>query len=225
MSEITAMSFRFVIHLLLLVAPLKALEESRTVTLRSAALGIAGDRDIMWVRSPDGAVPLSLNTRAFSLPVKLRLTGKQLAIYLERKDAEAKEPPPPAITVNLAGDASLLVFLPDKDRYRAFAVPDEEVPRGSYALVNLSGLPLAWGLDGKAPLAVAPGGRAIHKAVPGASTAVKIAMKLSDGSLRLVRNTVWQMGADQREFVLVHGTPTRPGFHHLVDSVAEPAAP
>lgn len=134
------MRLRPLVCLLLLAAPLGAQEGSRTVVLRSAALGILGERDTVWVRSADQkeAVPLTLNVRTFSTPVKLRIAGTQLPIYLERKDAEAKDAPPPSLTLTLSGDSGLLVFLPDKDRYRAFVVPESEVPRDSYVLVNLS---------------------------------------------------------------------------------------
>lgn len=215
------------VYLLVLMAPLGAQEGIRTVVLRTAALGILGERDTVWARSADQkeAVALTLNVRTFSTPVKLRVAGTQLPIYLERKDAEAKDAPPPSLTLTLSGDTGLLVLLPDKDRYRAFVVPGSEAPRDSYVLVNLSSSPLAWSVDGKPPMGVAPGGRMVHAVTPGTSTSVKIAMKLPDGSQRLVRNTVWEMGSGQREFILVHGTPDRPGFHHLVDSATEPAAP
>ncbi|MGC4013276.1 MAG: hypothetical protein QM755_01990 [Luteolibacter sp.] len=204
---------------------LTAQTESKNIKLRAAALGIVNEQDTLWAGNGPGkeATPIRLNTRTFGPEVEVRSTAGKLVLYLERKDAEAASPPPAAVSVTFAGERGLLIFAPEQERYRAFMMPDDETSAGDFVLFNLAQQPLAWSFDGNQAEVITAGGRAIHHTPGGISTAVKIVMKQPDGSLKVIRNTVWQMGGSQREFVFVYGTPNAPKFHHLIAS--EPLKP
>jgi hypothetical protein len=59
----------------------------------------------------------------------------------------------------------------------------------------------------------------------GKPLAVKLATELAAGGSKLIRSSTWQIDPAQREFVIVHGDPERPKFHHLVDYRKDDEAP
>lgn len=70
-----------------------------------------------------------------------------------------------------------------------------------------------------------PGQRSVIPAPDGKPLPVKLAAELAAGGSKLIRSTTWQIDPGQREFVIVHGDPERPQFHHLVDFRKPEAAP
>lgn len=203
-------------------------EEAVAVTLRVAAVAISGERDTLWLATSPGqsAAECRLNIRGFSEAIQAKVAGDRLLFHATREAAEARPPRPPLVAVPLAGARSgLVLFFPDKDGYEAMRIPEDEAGFGSFMLVNTTRAKLLWQAAAAKPVAVEPGQRSVIPAPDGKPLPVKLAAELAAGGRKLIRSTTWQIDPGQREFVIVHGEPERPRFHHLVDYRKEEAAP
>ena len=195
-------------------------EETVAVTLRVAAVAISGGVDTLWLAVAPGesAVECRLNIRSFSEAIQAKIAGDRLLFHPSREAAEAGPPRPPLVTIPLAGTpAGLLLFFPDKDGYQAMRVPEGEAGFGSFVLINTTRAKLFWQAAAAKPVAVKPGQRSVIPAPDGKPLPVKLAAELASGGSKLIRSTTWQIDPGQREFVIVHGEPEHPKFHHLVD--------
>jgi hypothetical protein len=208
---------------LLLVLPptgRSAPPETVAVNLRVAAVAISGELDTLWLATPpgDSAVECRLNIRSFSEPIEAKIAGDRLHFHGTREAAEASPPRPPLVTIPLAGTpAGLLLFFPEKDAYRAMRIPEGEAGFGSFVLINTTRANLLWQAAAAKPVLVKPGQRSVIPAPDGKPLPVKLATELAAGGSKLIRSSTWQLDPAQREFVIVHGEPERPKFHHLVD--------
>ena len=216
--------------LLLALSPtgLAAPEETVAVILRVAAVAISGEMDTLWLVAPPGesAAECRLNTRSFSEAIQAKVAGDRLLFHATREAAEASPSRPPLVSIPLAGaPAGLLLFFPEKDGYQAMRIPEGEAGFGSFVLVNTTRAKLSWQAAGAKPVAVMPGQRSVIPAPDGKPLPVKLAAELAAGGSKLIRSTTWQIDPGQREFVIVHGEPERPRFHHLVDFRKEEATP
>jgi len=216
---------------LLLLLPLTgqaAPEETVAVTFRVAAVAISGELDTLWLATRPGepAVECRLNIRSFSEAIEAKVAGGRLLFHPSREAAEASPPRPPLVTIPLAGKAAgLVLFFPDKDGYQAMRIPDGEVDFGSFVLINTTRANLSWQAAAAKPVVVKPGQRSVIPAPDGKPLPVKLAAELPTGGSKLIRSTTWQIDPAQREFVIVHGGPERPKFHHLVDYRKEDEVP
>ena len=208
--------------LLLLLPPTgqAAPPETLAVTLRVAAVAISGEQDTLWLATPPGesAVECRLNIRSFSEPIGAKVAGDRLLFHGSREAAEASPPRQPLVTLPLAGTpAGLVLFFPAKDGYQAMRIPEGEAGFGSFVLINTTRANLLWQAAAAKPVVVKPGQRSVIPAPDGKPLPVKLATELAAGGSKLIRSTTWQIDPAQREFVIVHGEPERPQFHHLVD--------
>jgi hypothetical protein len=203
-------------------------EKPVAVTLRVAAVAISGEMDTLWLATSPGesAAECRLNIRSFSEAIQVKVAGDRLLFHATREAAEASPPRPPLVTLPLAGvPAGLLLFFPEKNGYQAMRIPEGEAGFGSFLLINTTRAKLLWQVAAAKPVVVEPGQRSVIPAPDGKPLPVKLAAELAAGGSKLIRNTTWQIDPDQREFVIVHGEPERPRFHHLVDFRKEEAAP
>jgi hypothetical protein len=44
-----------------------------------------------------------------------------------------------------------------------------------------------------------------------------ISAQSDEGKMKLIRNTIWQISNEQREFVFIYGAAPDAKFHHIVD--------
>ena len=220
--------FRLALAFLFLAPPplSAAPEEAAPVTFRVAAAAISGGLDTLWLAGSDGAAPTGcrLNVRSFSGEIEAKAVDGRLLFHASREAAEASPPRPPLTTVKVGESTKvLLLFFPAKDGYRAMPIPDGEAGYGSFVLINTTPSNLACQVDGAKPVVVKPGLRINIPAPGGKPVQVKLAAELKQGGSKLIRTSSWQIDANQREFVIVHGDAERAGFHHLVDYRREEA--
>lgn len=149
----------FLIFLLLSLQPLAAQTETKSWSIRVAALDIAEDHHTLWLRMGTGKEPVEipLNTRIFSLPIDFK-SPAALAFYRSAIEASAEEPPAPLASTVLRNASSLIVFSPGADhtKYETFTIADGDFPFGSFRLVNFSRATVRAEFSGK-PTLLKPG--------------------------------------------------------------------
>jgi hypothetical protein len=214
--------FRLALPCLFLACPplAAAPEEAAPVTIRVAAAAISGGIDTLWLAGTAGATPTEcrLNIRSFSGEITAKAVGDRLLFHASREAAEADPQGPPVASVKVANTTRMLVlFFPVKDGYQAMWIPDDEAGYGSFVVINTTPSNLMCQVDGAKPAVVKPGERSVIPAPGGKPVQVKLAAVLKEGGAKLIRTSSWQLDANQREFVIVHGDAERAKFHHLVD--------
>lgn len=195
-------------------------EETGPVTIRVAAAAISGAFDTLWLAGGAGNAPVEcrLNIRSFSAEIEAKPVEDRLLFHASREAAEADPPRPPLTSVKVGATPRMLIlFFPVKDGYKAMRIPDDEAGYGSFVLINTTPSDLMCQVDGAKPAVVKPGQRSVIPAPGGKPVLVKLAAVLKEGGAKLIRTSSWQLDANQREFVIVHGDAERAKFHHLVD--------
>ncbi|WFB36257.1 hypothetical protein P3T73_00580 [Kiritimatiellota bacterium B12222] len=176
----------------------------------------------------DVFVPLSLRSNRRSTGYELYDSGV-LRIYTDAVDAEGNAMKIPVLQTPISSDIReplVILFssmVEGKPTYRATVMEDAEsaFPFGSYRVINLSGYPLAFDLDGNAHRLES---RASTLVQPQAQERENIAVQfyvIEAGTPVLVRQTYWRHQPTQRMLIFVMPSQNPQHSDYILYTISE----
>jgi|GEM_PF-4264426 hypothetical protein len=187
--------------------------------IRVAAIAIVEGLSAPCITAANGSlIECSLNTRTLSEAQKIKAPDGVIHVYADKMDASKNPPAKPMQIINLGSATNIiLIFIPTERNYKIMQIQDNAVPFGAIGLINGTTSKIIYKKGTEQSTLLKSGMLGIIKCQNNDGFEMMISAQNDEGKMKLIRNTIWQISNEQREFVFIYGAAPDAKFHHIVD--------
>ncbi len=164
-----------------------------------------------------GWLEVELNTRDSIGGYKVETHG--VIPFFTKQDATAE--PIAEVRIRVSTAETLLLFTPQKKKYRIFKLTYKDAPLGAYFIINRTGAPMVANIGGK--MQKLANKKQVYFRANGKKSDAVVIRGIEKGKATILRETEWALKPPQRE-IIIYYRDSRSGkirWKHLMDTALQ----